>query len=67
MSSVFMSPGFNTSIVGHVAERYIYCLDNKLMDLLFDYSQLTSLEAWWMKLDVSKNDKHADGHGIGGV
>jgi hypothetical protein len=44
MAIVYMAPGFTTSVAGHVAERYIYCLDNNLKDIMFEYTQLTAYE-----------------------
>ena len=44
MGIVYMAPGFTTSVAGHVAERYIYCLDNNLKDIMFEYTQLTDYE-----------------------
>lgn len=44
MAIVYMSPGFQTSQAGHVAERYIYCKNNELVDMLFEYTQMTEEE-----------------------
>lgn len=44
MAIVYMSPGFQTSQAGHVAERYIYCKDDQLVDMLFEYTQMTQEE-----------------------
>jgi hypothetical protein len=44
MAIVYMAPGYSTSVMGHVAERYVYCLDNKLVDFMFEYTQLTQGE-----------------------
>ena len=44
MAIVYMAPGYTTSVMGHMAERYIYCLDNKLMDVLFEFTQMTEGE-----------------------
>lgn len=44
MAIVYMSPGFQTSQAGHVAERYIYCKDSELVDILFEYTQMTEEE-----------------------
>tara|TARA_R110000868_G_scaffold159896_5_gene389131 strand:+ start:440 stop:2233 length:1794 start_codon:yes stop_codon:yes gene_type:complete len=44
MAIVYMSPGFQTSQAGHVAERYIYCKNDELVDMLFEYTQMTEEE-----------------------
>ncbi|MBT6324584.1 MAG: hypothetical protein HOJ35_01330 [Bdellovibrionales bacterium] len=44
MAVVYMSPGYAASALGHIAERYIYCLDNQLVDVLFEYTQMTEDE-----------------------
>lgn len=44
MAVVYMSPGFQTSQAGHVAERYIYCKNDELVDMLFEYTQMTEEE-----------------------
>lgn len=44
MAIVYMAPGYTTSVAGHVAERYVYCLDNELKDLMFEYTQMTEEE-----------------------
>jgi hypothetical protein len=44
MAIVYMAPGYTTSVAGHVAERYIYCLEDKLMDIMFEYTQMTTGE-----------------------
>lgn len=44
MAVVYMSPGYTASALGHIAERYIYCLDNQLVDVLFEYTQMTEDE-----------------------
>lgn len=41
MALIYMAPGYTTSVAGHVAERYIYCLDGELKDIMFEYTQLT--------------------------
>ncbi|MBT3586386.1 MAG: hypothetical protein HN509_15875 [Halobacteriovoraceae bacterium] len=54
MAIIYMAPGFSTSVAGHVAERYVYCLENKLMDIMFEYTQMTSGELENMKSVYSK-------------
>ncbi len=44
MAVVYMSPGYTASALGHIAERYIYCLENQLVDVLFEYTQMTKDE-----------------------
>jgi hypothetical protein len=44
MALIYMAPGYTTSVAGHVAERYIYCLDGELKDIMFEYTQLTAHE-----------------------
>lgn len=44
MAIVYMSPGFQTSQAGHVAERYVYCKNDQLVDMLFEYTQMTEEE-----------------------
>jgi hypothetical protein len=44
MAIVYMAPGYTTSVAGHLAERYIYCLNNELKDIMFEYSQMTKAE-----------------------
>ncbi|MCO4794506.1 MAG: hypothetical protein KC493_12370 [Bacteriovoracaceae bacterium] len=41
MALIYMAPGYTTSVAGHVAERYVYCLDGELKDIMFEYTQLT--------------------------
>ena len=41
MALIYMAPGYTTSVAGNVAERYIYCLDGELKDIMFEYTQLT--------------------------
>ncbi|OFZ45921.1 MAG: hypothetical protein A2381_19510 [Bdellovibrionales bacterium RIFOXYB1_FULL_37_110] len=36
---VYMTPAFNSSQFGHVAERYIYCVENRMVDTLYEFSQ----------------------------
>jgi hypothetical protein len=55
MAIVYMAPGYTTSVAGHVAERYVYCLDNKLMDIMFEYTQMTSGELANMKSVYKKH------------
>lgn len=44
MAIIYMPPGFNTSVMGHIAERYVYCKDDRLMDFFFEYTQMTTGE-----------------------
>lgn len=44
MAIVYMAPGYTTSVMGHMAERYIYCLNDKLVDVLFEFTQMTKGE-----------------------
>lgn len=57
MAIVYMAPGYTTSVAGHVAERYIYCLEDKLMDIMFEYTQMTTGEIDNMR---SVYKKHLD-------
>ena len=57
MAITYMAPGYTTSVAGHVAERYIYCLEDKLMDIMFEYTQMTVSELANMK---SVYKKHLD-------
>jgi hypothetical protein len=66
MAIVYMAPGFTTSVAGHVAERYIYCLDNKIKDIMFEYTQLTEYELDDVKYVYEKqvdgaSDKYLNG------
>jgi len=36
---VYMAPAFNSSQFGHVAERYIYCIENRMVDTLYEFGQ----------------------------
>ena len=36
---VFMAPAFSSSQFGHVAERYIYCVENRMVDTLYEFGQ----------------------------
>ncbi|MCP4915274.1 MAG: hypothetical protein GY909_19290 [Oligoflexia bacterium] len=58
MALVYMAPGYTTSVMGHMAERYVYCLDDRLVDVLFEFTQLTEGEVDHMK-DTYK--KYLDG------
>lgn len=58
MAIIYMAPGYDTSVAGHVAERYVYCLENKLMDIMFEYTQMTAGELQNMK---SVYKKYAEG------
>ncbi len=55
MAIVYMAPGYTTSVAGHVAERYVYCLENKLMDIMFEYTQMTIGELANMKSVYKKH------------
>jgi len=55
MAIVYMAPGYTTSVAGHVAERYVYCLENKLMDIMFEYTQMTVGELANMKSVYKKH------------
>ncbi|OFZ22048.1 MAG: hypothetical protein A2202_00800 [Bdellovibrionales bacterium RIFOXYA1_FULL_36_14] len=36
---VYMAPAFSSSQFGHVAERYIYCVENRMVDTLYEFGQ----------------------------
>ena len=37
---VYMSPSNGKSVLGHLAERFVYCRDEQLFDVLYDYAPL---------------------------
>tara|TARA_R110002072_G_scaffold534_8_gene4260 strand:- start:12008 stop:13783 length:1776 start_codon:yes stop_codon:yes gene_type:complete len=55
MAIVYMAPGYTTSVMGHMAERYVYCLDDKLVDVLFEFTQLTDGEVQHLKSTYRKS------------
>lgn len=44
MSIVYMSPGFATSVLGHIGERYLFCYNGELIDKFFDYTKFNGAE-----------------------
>ena len=42
MAITYVSAGYNSSVTGHVAERYVYCLDGVLYDKFYNYYRLGS-------------------------
>lgn len=38
---VYMGPGYQTSQLGHLGQRFIYCRNNKLVDIFLDYTQFS--------------------------
>ncbi len=44
MAMVYMAAGFATSQLGHTAERFVFCTEDRLTDVLYDYTQVRDQE-----------------------